>query len=97
MTVETELQEFVAKAEACLHDAANTSEGANTERFSRMRRIALFDASNTIARTPEALKLKASLLHDADYFDRKPTPGAAYLIRSLLRDIANWEASALHE
>jgi hypothetical protein len=44
-----------------------------------------------IARTPEALKLKAAMLRQEDYFDQIPSVGAADLLRSLLRDLAQWD------
>jgi hypothetical protein len=91
MTIETDLEELAREAAAYQHAAENAPDDAVREKFHCKRHVVMIDASGLLARSPEALKLKASMLREDDYMDREPAAGAAYLLRSLLRDLTQWE------
>jgi len=89
MTVEDDLQELADRAATHWREISEATDEATKEHFLNLRRVIMMEASGHVARSPTALRAKASILQHED-LDRPLTPGAAYLMESLLRELLQW-------
>jgi hypothetical protein len=90
MSVEDDLQEFARRAVAFANEAKTATDDEMTQRYQDKRSVLFLDSEGLIARTPGALKAKAMMVWDEDWV-QNPTSAGASLVRSLLRDLLQWE------
>jgi hypothetical protein len=90
MSVEDDLQDFARRAVAFANEAKTATVDEIRQRYQDKRSVLLMDAEALIARNPGALKAKAMMVWDEDWV-QNPTSAGASLLRSLLRDLLQWE------
>jgi hypothetical protein len=90
MSVEDDLEEYARRVNASRSKEKTTTDPQMIERAQNMRAVLLMDAEGLIARSPQALKAKAKMIWDDDSI-QNPTSREASFVRSLLRDLLQWE------
>jgi hypothetical protein len=91
MTVEDDLQGFARRAVVLANEAKTATDNETRRLCQDKRNVMLMEAEQLIARNPGALKAKAMIVWDDDWV-QNPTSAEASFIRSLLRDLLQWEA-----
>lgn len=91
MNREDQLQHFARLAVEYANRAKTATGNEEKERFQAMRSVVLMDAEGVLARSPAALRAKAIMLWDEDWIQH-PTSSDASFLRSLLRDLLQWDS-----
>jgi hypothetical protein len=91
MTVEENLEDFARRAVALAQEEKRASDCETRQRAKDMRSVLFMNAEGLIARNPRALKAKARMAWDEEWVQNPDSAGAS-LVRSLLRDLLQWEA-----
>jgi hypothetical protein len=90
MSVEDDIEEFARRAVALTNDEKTAIDDEAKQHAQDMKSVLFTDAEGLIARSPQALKAKARMVRDEDWI-QNPTSAGASFIRSLLRDLLEWE------
>lgn len=90
MSVADDLQDLARRAVAFANEAKTAADDETEQRCRDKRSVLLMEAEALIARNPDALKAKAMMVWDEDWV-QNPTSAGAGLLRSLLRDLLQWE------
>ena len=90
MSVEDDLEAYAGRAVELTNEIERMTHHESKERIQGLRSVLLMDAEGLIARNPRALKAKAMIVWNEDWV-RNPTSAEASFVRSLLRDLLQWE------